>query len=557
MLPSQGYQARLSEAFRLALVYRLARELNAELKTEDVLRRVLNATAEALGTPHASIVAIRRKTLRTVYTLGGGRVNAVPLMERVLSEGLAGFVLHNYRTVIVNDITQNPLWMPLPDEPLSPQSGSALCVPLIHSGDVVGVMTLAHPIRSYFTADAINLTNTMIEMGAAALMHTMLLEDARQIEQRYISLFDDAIVPIIITDLAGNILEINKYACEFLGYLPDEVKRRNISTIHRMGTGPIAGDRFGHLKRGVEVRFQSVVWAKDGSSRAVQVYAKRVSNSGEDYIQWIEHDLTAQVMLEQLRRDLSSMVYHDVRGPLSNMHTSLEMLKKLMAAQHDHTVQALLDVASRSEQQMQRLIDSLLDVQRLEENSRFISRTNSNLSQLIVHAIDQINLVAEEKSIRIRQALADDIPLLYIDDDMITRVIVNLLDNAIKYSPEGGVITVSTATSDSEVYMRVKDTGPGIPPEAQSAIFDKFSRVKQQHMPRGVGLGLAFCKLAVEAHGGRIWVHSDQKIGSTFTIALPIEAPATQELPFLGTEAPLTQLADIARPTVGSNSKQA
>jgi two-component system, NtrC family, sensor histidine kinase KinB len=120
---------------------------------------------------------------------------------------------------------------------------------------------------------------------------------------------------------------------------------------------------------------------------------------------------------------------------------------------------------------------------------------------------------------------------------MIERVVINLLDNAIKYSPDYGIVTISSASSGHEVLIRVKDTGPGIPREAQARIFEKFERVKHRHMPRGVGLGLAFCKLAVDAHGGRIWVKSDDQSGSTFTIALPVEAPATTELPLLGAAA--------------------
>ena len=120
---------------------------------------------------------------------------------------------------------------------------------------------------------------------------------------------------------------------------------------------------------------------------------------------------------------------------------------------------------------------------------------------------------------------------------MIERVIGNLIDNAIKYTPENGVIAISSASSGSEVYVRVKDSGPGIPLDAQQSIFDKFARVRYRDAPRGVGLGLAFCKLAVEAHGGRIWVQSNAEMGSVFTCALPIDAPATNELPYLGTNA--------------------
>ncbi len=539
-MTTKPFQARFSEALRLAVVVRLARELNADLTPKEVLQRVLNATAEALSTPHASIVALREGQLLAAYALGAGPdVDAHAVMEHVLAEGLAGFVLHNYRTVIVNDIATNPLWMPLPDEPLSPQEGSALCVPLIHSGDVVGVMTLAHPARSYFSADAVHLINTISEMGAAALANTMLLEEARRANMRYANLFDDVIVPIILTDLSGVIQAVNRSACDFLGYSREELIGQNISTVHRMGaTEPLGGERYDHLIRGREVRFRSAVWTKAGEKRPVRVYARRVRNEQSgDYIQWIEHDLSSELALEQLRQDLSAMVYHDMRGPLGNIYTSVTALQKLLADHPNPRVADLLEVAVRSEQQVRRMVDALLDVQRLEEGSRLLSRTTTAIEELVDSALGQVQPLADEKHIQLRLALADDLPLLYLDANMVERVITNLLDNAIKYTPEYGVVTVSTASSGTEVFVRIKDTGPGIPPEALEHIFDKFARVERPNMPHGVGLGLTFCKLAVEAHGGRIWVRSDPERGSMFTFALPIDAPETKELPHVGMAA--------------------
>ncbi len=537
MSVSQVFQVRLSESLRLALVYRLAHELNGDLSSADVLRRVLNATAEALGTPHASIVALKNGKLHAAYALGGGSADPRPVIEHVLANGLMGFVLHNYRTVIVNDITCNPLWLPLPNQPLSPQQGSALCVPLIHSGEVVGVMTLAHPITSYFTADAVNLTATVSEMGAAALANTLLLETTRQAEYRYTALFNDVIVPILITDDRGEILSANQRACEFLGYSAVELVGKSILTLHRMGAGPMGEDHFDHLKRGVEERFRSVIWTKDGSERLVEVYAKRLGGPHGDSIQWIEHDLTAQISMEQLRNDLSAMVYHDMRGPLGNVYTSIQALQTLLAQYPNPNVQTLLNLAKRSERQVRRMVDSLLDVQRLEAGNKLLSRANNNLDAIIQNAIEQIRPLADEKHIVLRLVLDDDLPQLYIDGEMVERVLVNLLDNAIKYSEEGSPVTISTAKSAQEVFVRVKDSGPGIPPEAQASIFDKFSRVKYRGVPHGMGLGLAFCKLAIDAHGGRIWVKSEPNEGSVFTFALPVEAPPTKELPRLGMAA--------------------
>ena len=539
MSAARGIQARLSETLRLTLVYRLARELNAELRSADVVRRVLHSAAEALGTPYASLVSLRRGEVDHVYALGGvPGADPRPALMRVLRGGLAGFVLDNQRTMVVNDITTNPLWLPLPDEPLSPTMGSALCVPLIHAGQAVGVMTLAHPARGYFTADAINLTATISEMGAAALSNTLLVEIAREAEQRYAALFDDAIVPIIITDLQGAIRVANRRACEFLGYSREELTRHTIAAIHGVSAGELIGERFDLFQRGQEVRIRSTVWRKDGTRCPVEVYARQVNHGAmSDWIQWIEHDLSSQVMAETLRRDMTAMVYHDLRGPLGNVYSSLEALNRLLPETSDAAVLSLLDVARRASQQSRRMVESLLDIQRLEEGMRLRNRHNSDLNALIEGAVEQMRPFADEKNIRIRQALATDLPLIYVEPDMIERVIGNLIDNAIKYTPDGGVILITSASSRNEVYLRVKDNGPGIPLDAQQSIFEKFSRVRYRDAPRGVGLGLAFCKLAVEAHGGRIWVQSNSEKGSVFTCALPVDAPATNDLPYLGINA--------------------
>jgi NtrC-family two-component system sensor histidine kinase KinB len=539
MSATRGIQARLSESLRLTLVYRLARELNAELRSADVVRRVLHSTAEALGTPYASLVSLRCGEIDTAYAIGGApRTDPRPVLARVLRDGLAGFVLESGRTMVVNDIEVNPLWLPLPDEPLSPQIGSALCVPLIHAGETVGVMTLAHPAREYFTADAINLTATISEMGAAALSNTLLVELAREAEQRYAALFDDAIVPIIITDLQGAIQVANRRACEFLGYTHDELTERTIATIHGETIGTLIGDDYDRFQRGQEVRFRSTIFRKDGTRCPVEVYVKQVNHgAATDRVQWIEHDLSSQVMAETLRRDMTAMVYHDLRGPLGNVYSSLEALSRLLSDSDNLAIRNLLEVACRASQQSRRMVDSLLDIHRLEEGMRLRGRHNSDLNALIQSAVEQLQPLAEEKSISISLALATDLPLVYVEPDMIERVIGNLIDNAIKYTPENGVIAISSASSGSEVYVRVKDSGPGIPLDAQQSIFDKFARVRYRDAPRGVGLGLAFCKLAVEAHGGRIWVQSNAEMGSVFTCALPIDAPATNELPYLGTNA--------------------
>jgi signal transduction histidine kinase len=152
-----------------------------------------------------------------------------------------------------------------------------------------------------------------------------------------------------------------------------------------------------------------------------------------------------------------------------------------------------------------------------------LHRTLGSISSIIAEAVEEIHPVAEAKGQVLHFSLAPaDLPMLEIDVDMIRRVLINLLENAVKYTRSGGQITLAASRRQSQVCVSVSDTGPGIPPRDQQRIFDKFARLHQEGYAKGLGLGLAFCRLAVEAHGGRIWVESEVGQGATFSFTLPV-----------------------------------
>ena len=227
--------------------------------------------------------------------------------------------------------------------------------------------------------------------------------------------------------------------------------------------------------------------------------------------------------LEQLRSDLSVMVYHDLRGPLHNISSSLSSLGRILANHEQQAVLDLIQVGTRSARQLSRLVDSLLNIQQLEDGQAILDRQQISLHRLLADAADLVQPLVMEAQQRLSFAIADDLPPVAIDGDMILRVAINLLENAIKYTPDGGVITLGAALVHDHIRISVTDTGPGIPAHMKDLIFEKFSRVKSNGVVKGVGLGLAFCRLAVEAHGGCIWVESEPGQGSAFHFTLPVE----------------------------------
>ncbi len=216
------------------------------------------------------------------------------------------------------------------------------------------------------------------------------------------------------------------------------------------------------------------------------------------------------------------MIFHDLRSPLGNVLSSLEVLKSSMK-DDDEALQTVLAIALRSGRRLSRLIEQLLDLEQLEAGQAVLHKSSGSLGTLVVEAVEEVHPVAEGKGHVLNFDLgSDDIPLVEMDAEMIRRVLINLLENAIKYSRAEGKISVTLDKLDNELRVGISDNSPGVPSEDQTRIFEKFARVQRKGRPKGLGLGLAFCRLAVEAHEGRIWVESQPGQGSTFYFTLPI-----------------------------------
>jgi signal transduction histidine kinase len=181
-----------------------------------------------------------------------------------------------------------------------------------------------------------------------------------------------------------------------------------------------------------------------------------------------------------------------------------------------------LNIALRSVERIQRLTNSLLDLSRLESGQPVANTFPTPPSILTRDALEAVQPVAENKNQSLLSTVPSDLPYVLVDADMIRRVLVNLLENAVKFSPPGGHIELGAAQQDDWVRVWVLDNGPGIPETDQERIFKKFIRLNQEDSPQGLGMGLAYCRLAIEGHGGRIWVESQPGKGSKFCFILPL-----------------------------------
>ncbi len=254
----------------------------------------------------------------------------------------------------------------------------------------------------------------------------------------------------------------------------------------------------------------------------------------------LEESLRKQKELEKVRDDLMKMIVHDLKSPLTSVIGAMEMLidgdfGPLTQEQRG----ALGDAEGRAEDLLA-LIEDLLEVARLEETRMALHVAPIAPGALLTEVLHEWEIRFQQERATAEMELGEDAPIIVADHALLKRVFNNLIQNAVSHSARAVTVTVSARSENGGALFSVADNGVGIPPEYHDIIFRKFEQVKTPHIPRvrSSGLGLAFCKLVVEAHGGRIWVKSGgDMIGSAFHFWLPTVPPSTSPPIPLGSTA--------------------
>ncbi len=239
----------------------------------------------------------------------------------------------------------------------------------------------------------------------------------------------------------------------------------------------------------------------------------------------LEESLKRLREVQKARDDLMRMIVHDLKTPLTSMLATLEMLRDGdFGAVDERPARALSDVEGKAEDLLG-LIQDLLDVSKVQEQPLVLSPEQIAPAALLAEVMFDWELRFRQEQTVARTEVADDAPVFRADKTLLKRVLANLVQNAITHSPVPVTLTLAARRDPAGIVISVSDTGPGIPKEYQDLVFQKFEQVRAANAPRvrSSGLGLAFCRIAVESHGGRIWLRSKEGEGSTFHILLPLE----------------------------------
>jgi len=496
----------------LEVLYEVGRQFASSLDLDEVLGKVLDLTVQALEAEVGSLFLLDARGQVVNGTLRVTRSHLPPaakeqVVKTVMSQGFAGWVYRHQKADIIQDTQTDPRWAVFPDDTLPVRS--AMAAPLIWRGAITGIITLTHPAPGHFTKRQLELLEAIAGHAASAVENAALytrVKNERAMLQAVIGGVQDIIV---VTDLKDRVILVNPAARQQLG-LPNAVARRSLAEV--VADPALLAFYVSSVKS--ETQRLGQVTLADG-----RVFdCALVMVPGVGHVLGM-HDVTTFKQLDVLKSEFVEHVSHDLKAPLGVVMGYAQLLRD--SPRLDDEELGYARVIIKSVRRMEGLIDSVLDISQIEMGLGAEFQA-VDFSQVVREALDDLQTPANDKNIALTLDVASALPTVRGVPVRLGQAVTNLVDNALKFTPPGGRVDVRLGVEGGEVVLRVSDTGPGIPPAAQSKLFQKFSRVGQHRSSEGHGLGLSIVKSVAEAHGARVWVESQVGVGSTFALALPI-----------------------------------
>ncbi len=525
VLNAQLYGESQRQARVMTALANSATAMSSTIRLETVLHNILKEIQTALQVEAVTLSLIDRaegyleykaaihETIDLRSSLVGQRIK--------IGQGFAGWVAELGKGEIVPNPAEDPRFSHT--NQLYPEISpfAIVAAPILIPGKIIGVLEAINPHSGHFEPDSLKVMSGIGSLAGSSIQNAQLYEDLRIAHSRYHDLFENSPDPIIITDLLGNVIETNQRTLSTSKYSQEELKLLSISDIHNVNWD-VVGESFSKLLENSSCSYESTLKTKDEIKIPIDVIVHQTEIAEECRLQWILRDSSERKKLDQLRDDLTSMIFHDLRSPLSNVISSLDIIQASLPGADDPEIQSLFDIANRSTVRIQRLTKSLLDINRLESGQPITNLERIKPENLINYAKNALNTQAQAKKQKVLLKIEPGVPKIKADRDMIERVLINLFQNAIKYTPSNGKIEFGVKVSGQDALFWVLDSGSGIDPDYIDRIFDKYTRIHPDERIKGLGLGLAFCRLVVNGHGGRIWVENLPGGGAKFSFTIPI-----------------------------------
>jgi signal transduction histidine kinase len=515
-------QRRLAE--RQTILYQVLSTISNHLVPHTVVETAVSTIATLTDWPALAILVPDEANDVFVVQAAEGLLVGAADVEFPLHRGVSGRAYRTGQTQIVSDLRQDP-------DNFAGHPGllSSINIPMRQGGRVIGIFVVEKDQPNAFDHDEIWLAKALAEAVTLAMKNARLFQSTKDEHSRLQSLIQASQDGIVLVGIDQRILVINQMTLRLLqlpGQSDDWVGRPLLEVLMLLRH---------HAPEGLRAALQEFRRVLSGD----QGMGEGELNLSPHILHWINlpvktdakpigrllliRDVTSERMLTIMRDDLTHTTVHDLRNPIGAVHTALDFLRSIAVEEQfsDDTLQ-VIDIAQYNTNKSLRLVNDLLDISRLESHQMPLQYSAFSLYQAVTTTLRAQQQVAVQKHIRLHNEVRDSLPLAWADQELVERVLQNLIGNALKFTPEGGNIwlkaTSRYTSRGPRLQISVSDTGPGIPPDMQKRLFQKFAAGSQ--MERGSGLGLAFCRMVLEAHHERIWVAQTGTEGTTICFTL-------------------------------------
>ncbi len=450
-----------------------------------------------------------------------------------LNKGLAGYVAKTSESVNLEDAYQSPLFDSQIDNILEYKTKTVLCIPVKQKDNkVIGVLQVVNKKgKGQYTSHDEWLFKSFAIFASNAIS---MIDNSRDIAQEIrftenIKMFSLAVENlsegVIILTQDDDTVVVNPAVKWMLGWKINKKidKQNTIELLNGSGLGNVPR----WLKGEVDTLTSQEITIQTPETKVIKVDCAEI-NGEINYKRKkgclvVFKDITRDKEFEQVKSEFITIASHELLSPITPMKNSVNLLLQEMAGPTTDSQKKFLHIINDGVEYLSNLTTTLLDIAISEIRKIPLKQEKVNLSKVIKSAIESQWFKAEENEISLINNNGNTPPVL-ADSNRTRQALLNLLDNAFKFTPDGGEIVVSTRSTEDEVEISVKDNGSGIFLEEQDKIFERFYQIENASTKKhyGIGLGLSICKDIVEAQGGRIWVESKERGGSNFVFTLPL-----------------------------------
>ena len=404
---------------------------------------------------------------------------------------------------------------------------SYISVPLLTKTRQEGILILASGNENAFAPEDVIILNMLADELALFIENERIKMDLAEAKSRLESTMYSMSEGVIALDEKFGVTLINPAAKILLGL--EEVKLGDI--IWKLTRDKKMTDFFKNIPSSENLITKEMNFVRGATSKMVKFFVAKIFSGLGKPRGWIVllTDITREKQVDKMKSDFISMASHELRTPLAAIKESVMLILDGTAGEITPQQKKILDIGSRNIEKLTNLVNDLLDLSKIETGGMRLEKRTRDLSELIERALIPMELLAKENKLDLKMDLPKGLPKVECDAERVTQIIVNLVGNAIKFTPVNGKVNVKASKNREDegdfLEISVKDTGMGIDKKDISRLFSRFGQLDSSltRKPGSTGLGLAICKELVEMHGGRIWVESEPGKGATFSFSLPFK----------------------------------